>query len=169
MAAAFVLGPSKGTRTASSFRTDGELHGAIKLHWAPPSGAAPRRWWERSQEALTIGFDPALQERVMGRIAENCRTVCDEALARMEMRRDEIDVFIGHQPMSWNRALMEDILELRDGVAFDTFEEYANINSAGISATLYEARKSGRIKKGSKVLVFGPAAGYTYSAAAIQW
>lgn len=169
MAAAFVLGPSQGTRMSSSWRTDGELHGAIKLHWAPPSGAAPRRWWERSQEVLSIGFDPVLQARVMAEIAANCRTVCDEVLARMEMRRDEIDIFIGHQPMSWYSAFMEDVLELGDGVAFDTFEEYATINSGGISATLHEALRRGRIKKGSNVLVFGPSSGYTYGAMAIRW
>jgi 3-oxoacyl-[acyl-carrier-protein] synthase III len=169
MAAAFVLGPAPGTKMACSFRTDGELHGAINLHWAPPAAGAPRRWWERSQETLLIGFDPVLQARVMAGIADHCIRVCDEALARIEMRRDELDLFIAHQPMSWNRAFMEDVLELRDGVAFDTFEEYASINSAGISVSLQEAIRSGRIKKGSKVLLFGPAAGYTYAAMAMRW
>jgi 3-oxoacyl-[acyl-carrier-protein] synthase III len=169
MASAFVLGPSTGTLMTSSWRTDGRLHGAIKLHWAPPAGAPPRRWWERSQDSLLIGFDPALQEQVMRDIAENCRVVCDEALSRAELRREEIDIFIAHQPMSWNRAFMEDILDLADGIAFDTFEEYASINSAGIPASICEARRVGRIKKGSKVLLFGPAAGYTYAAMAIRW
>jgi 3-oxoacyl-[acyl-carrier-protein] synthase III len=169
MASAFVLGPSAGTRMACSFRTDGRLHAAINLHWGPPAGSPQRRWWEPSQERLLIGFEPTLQQQVMGEIAGNALTVCTEALQRAEMRRGDLDLFIAHQPMSWNRAFMEDVLDLADGVAFDTFEEYASINSAGIPASVHHARLEGRIKKGSKVLLFGPAAGYTFSAIAIKW
>ncbi|APR79637.1 3-oxoacyl-[acyl-carrier-protein] synthase, KASIII [Minicystis rosea] len=169
LASAFVLGPSPGTEMAVSWRTDGRLHGAIRLAWGTPGGEPPARWWERSPERLQIRFDPALQEEVMSEIAGNAKTVCDEALQRAGMRSDDLETFIAHQPMSWNKAFMEDVLSLEDGVAYDTFEEYACINSVGIPASIYEARRSGRIKRGSNVLLFGPAAGYTYAAAAIRW
>lgn len=169
MAAAFVLGRSPGTRMACSWRTDGRLHAAINLHWGMPAGSSARRWWEPSKERLLIGFEPELQEQVMREIAGNARTVCDEALARAEMRVDELDLHISHQPMSWNRAFMEDVLGLADGVGYDTFEEYASINSAGIPASIHHARLEGRLEKGSKALFFGPAAGYTYAAVAIEW
>jgi 3-oxoacyl-[acyl-carrier-protein] synthase-3 len=169
LASAFVLGPSPGTEIAVSWRTDGRLHGAIRLQWATPGDVPPARWWERTPEKLLIRFDAALQEQVMAEIAGNATTVCQEALGRAGMRHDDLDLFIAHQPMSWNRAFMEDVLELRDGVAFDTFEEYACINSVGIPASIYEARRSGRLRRGSRVLLFGPAAGYTYAAAAIRW
>ncbi len=169
MASAFVVGPSPGAQMASSFRTDGRLHGAIKLQWANPVAASPRAYWDRSQEMLLIGFDQELQQHVLGELEVHATQVCEEALARMEMRREDLDIFIAHQPMSWNRALMEDMLGLPDGVAYDTFEEYASINSAGIPASIHEARRLGRIQKGSKVLLFGPAAGYTYAAMAMRW
>jgi 3-oxoacyl-[acyl-carrier-protein] synthase-3 len=169
MASAFVLGPSPGTQMTSVWQTDGSLHAAIKLHWATPASARPRRWWERSQESLLIGFDAKLQEEVMGEIAQHARTVSDEALRRADMRREDIDVFISHQPMSWFRSFMEDVLELPDGTAFDSFEEYANVNSASLPSSVYEARRSGRIREGSNVLLFCPAAGYTYGAMAVRW
>lgn len=169
LASSFVLGPSPGAEMAVSWRTDGRLHAAIRLEWAMPGDQPPARWWERSPEKLQIRFDPALQEQVMSEIAQNARTVCDEALDRAQMRTEELDIFIAHQPMAWNSAFMADVLGLADGVAFDTFEEYACINSVGIPASIYEARRSGRIKRGSKVLLFGPAAGYTFAAAAIRW
>src|SRR5688572_17398611 len=169
MASAFIIGRSPGTRMTSIWHTDGSLHGAIKLHWTSSARARPRRWWERSQESFLIGFDPALQEQVMGNIAQQARSVSDAALLAAEMRSDELDIFISHQPMSWFRAFMEDTLELPDGKAFDTFEEYANINSASVPASIFEARRSGRIGPGKKVLVFCPAAGYTFGALAIQW
>jgi 3-oxoacyl-[acyl-carrier-protein] synthase III len=169
MASAFVVGPSPGARLALSWRTDGRLHGAIKLAWRAPAGAPPRRAWEPAPERLLISFDPALQEEVMGEIATNARTVCFEALARAELAPGEVDLFIAHQPMSYNRVLMEEVLGLREGVAFDTFEEYASINSCGIPASIHEARRGGQIERGQRVLLFGPAAGYTYAAAAMRW
>jgi 3-oxoacyl-[acyl-carrier-protein] synthase-3 len=169
MASAFVLGPSPGTKIACSFRTDGRLHGAIKLRWDEPTGVATRRWWEHSQERLLIRFNAELQAQVMSEIAENAWTACIAVLERMGIPLEELDIMIAHQPMSWNSAFMADVLGLADGVVFDTFEEYANINSAGITASIHEARRIGRIRKGSKVLLFGPSAGYTYAAMAIHW
>lgn len=169
MASAFVLGPSPGTTAACSWRTDGRLHGAIKLQWAPESGAGERKYWERSQEGLRIRFDAALQAQVMGEIAHNARVVCAEALDKAEMRREDVDVCLHHQPMNWYGAFLADVLGLADNVVFDTFEEYANINAAGTPASLHHARLAGRVRPGSNVLMFGPAAGYTFAAMAIRW
>jgi len=169
MASAFVVGRSPGTRMAFAWRTDGQLHAAIKLHWAPPVGAKPRRWWESSQDSLVIGFDPGLQAKLMGQIAENAPIVCAEALERAEIPLDDLDVFITHAATYWQTSFMADTLGLRPGVPFEKFEEYANINSAGIPTAVQHARLEGRIQKGGRVLLFGPAAGYTYAAAAIVW
>lgn len=169
MATAFVVGASPGTRAAVAWRTDGRLHGAIKLHWATPTGVQPRRWWERSQESLMIGFDPELQSQVMSEIESNARVVCTEALARAELRTDDIDILIGTQAMAWYSPFLSDVLGLRDDVVFDTFTEYGNISSSGPVATMLEATRIGRIRRGSKVLLFGPAAGYTFAAAVIEW
>jgi 3-oxoacyl-[acyl-carrier-protein] synthase III len=169
MASAFVIGPSPGTRMAFGWRTDGSLHSAIKLQWAPPSGHRGRRWWEGAPEALIIGFDPEKQAQLMGQIARNAPIVCHEALERAEMKADDLDVFITHQATYWQSSFIEDVLGLPPGVGFETFDEYANINSAGIPASVCHALQAGKIGPGKKVLLFGPAAGYTYAAAAIHW
>ena len=169
MASAFVIGPSPGTQMSFGWRTDGNLHPAIKLHWAPGSGTAPRRWWEPAREALHIGFDPDLQAQLMGQIADNAVAVCGQALQRAEMCRDDVDVFITHQATYWQSSFIEDTLGLKDAVGFETFEEYANINSSGIPASIFHARLRGKVTTGANVLLFGPAAGYTYAAAAIRW
>jgi 3-oxoacyl-[acyl-carrier-protein] synthase-3 len=169
MAGAFVVGPSPGARIATSWRTDGKLHGAIKFQWKPPTGAPTRRWWEPSQERLLIHFDKPLQEQVMAEIAENARRVCDEAMGRAELRYDELELFVGHQPTVWITAFLEDVLGLREGIAFDTFAEYANANSATFTASVHEARRAGRLRRGTKALFFAPAAGYTFGALALTW
>ena len=150
LATAFVLGRSPGTRVSASFRTDGRLHGAIKLQWSPPTGAGAPRWWERSEDWLLIRFDHELQEQVMGEIEENARVVCNTALDHGNMGKDELETFIGTQAMSWYSTFLADVLGLRDGVAFDTFTEYGNVSSSGPVATLHEACRSGRIPTGQQ-------------------
>ncbi len=169
MASSFVLGSSPGTAAASSWRTDGRLHGAIKLQWSPEAGASERKYWERSLEGLRIRFDSALQAQVMSEIANNARVVCGEALERAGIRTEDVDVCLHHQPINWFGALLSDVLGLADNVVFDTFQEYANINAAGTPTSLHHARLAGRIRRGSNVLMFGPAAGYTFAAMAIRW
>ncbi len=168
-AGAFVIGPSPGTTMCFSTRTDGRLHAAIGLEWRAPSGSEGRRYWERAQEQLLIRFDPALQAQVMGELRSYAKTVCSEALERAELRVEDLDLFVSHQPMSWYTAFIEESLGLREGVAFDTFEEYGSVNSVSISASLHHARRAGRVGAGRRVLMFGPAAGYTYAAVAIRW
>jgi len=167
-AAAFVLGPSPGATMCFATRTDGRLHDAVGLEWRAPSNSG-RRFWESSRERLQIRFDPGLQPQVMGELRSYARVVCNEALERAEMRVDELDLFVSHQPMSWYTPFIEESLGLRDGIAFDTFEEYGSVNSVSISASLHHARKAGRVGAGRRVLLFGPAAGYTYAAVAIRW
>lgn len=169
MAGAFVLGRRPGASMSFSWRADGRLHAAIKLAWDRPTGGDRRRWWEAPDERLLIRFDPALQQQVMGEIAENARVVSHEALGRAEMDVADLGVFLSHQPMAWYGAFISDVLSLADGVYFDAFEEYACINSAGIAASMHEARRAGRLEPGTRALIFSPAAGYVFGACAMQW
>ncbi|HWL88731.1 MAG TPA: hypothetical protein VNO21_23170, partial [Polyangiaceae bacterium] len=68
MAAAFVVGPSPGTRLHFAWRTDGRLHPAIRVAWAIPQNAPPRRFWEPSQERLMNVWRDDLQAEVMGEL-----------------------------------------------------------------------------------------------------
>jgi 3-oxoacyl-[acyl-carrier-protein] synthase-3 len=169
MASAFVLGRVPGARMAFSWRTAGEKHAAISLEWRRPTGAGPGRFWQGPSERLLISFDRELQKHVTTDVARYAKITCGEALDRAELTLGDIELFVSHQPMSWYTAYMEDTLGLADGIAFATFEEYANINSPSVTASLYEARRAGRVQRGTKVLLYCPAAGYTYGAVAMSW
>jgi 3-oxoacyl-[acyl-carrier-protein] synthase III len=132
-------------------------------------GASWRRWWEPSQERLVIGFDPELQAQVTGELAADARTVCNETMHQGELRYADLALSIARQPMCWNKAFMEDVLGFEPGVAFDSFEEYTSMNSCGLATSIHEARRTGRVKRGDTVLLFGPAARYTFGAIAGRW
>jgi 3-oxoacyl-[acyl-carrier-protein] synthase-3 len=169
MAAAYVLGPVPGAEMTFSWRTAGDLHPAIALAWRRPTGAPRGSWLGGSQERLLIAFDKELQQRVNSEVADHARTTTAEALARAEVGLEDVELFVTHQPMSWFGPYMEDTLGLRDGVAFDTFEEYANINSPSVTASLHEARRAGRLERGTRTLIYCPAAGYTFGSAVLRW
>ncbi len=169
MASAFVVGPQPGTQFAFSWRTDGRLHRAIRLQWENARPSEQRPYWAPSQERLALHFDNEMQAEATGELPQYAAPVCTEAAARAEMRLDEIETFIPHQPLVWFPALLDDLLGLRDGVSFNTFTEYANVNASSIVASLHEARRAGRIRRGSNVLMFVPGGGYVYGALAIRW
>jgi len=152
-----------------AFRTDGKLHDATLLQWDAPTHSPKRRYWERPNQQLLIRFDPELQPLVMGDLQRYAPIVVGEALAHADMRLEDVDVFISHQPMAWYPEFIEETLGLRAGVMFHTFEEYANVNSPSLTASLHGAIAAGKVGAGSRVLFFGPAAGYTYAAAALTW
>jgi 3-oxoacyl-[acyl-carrier-protein] synthase-3 len=102
-------------------------------------------------------------------VAHFAQVTCGEALGRAEVDINDVELFVSHQPMSWYTAYMEDSLGLRDDIAFSTFEEFANINSPSVVANLFEARRAGRLERGTRVLSYCPAAGYTYGAVALRW
>jgi len=168
MAAAFVVGQKRGARMSFAWRTDGRLHAAIRLAWSAPD-ASKRRYWEPSRERLLIHWNEALQPEVMGELEHYATTVSAEALGRAGFAMGDLDVFVSHQPMSWYAAFLDDVLGLRDGVTYTSFEEYASINSASVTASLHEAGRAGRLRRGDRVLVFTPGAGYTYAAMALTW
>lgn len=169
MASAFVIGRREGSTASFAWETDGRLHAAIHLAWGPPTGAPPRRYWQPSPDRLLIRFDPALQPEVNAQTRDLARGVCDRALEAAGFRIDEVDAFVTHQPMSWFGTLLLDVLGLRSHVLVESFAEYANVNSACIPASLTVGLEAGRIRRGSKVLIFAPAAGYTFGAAALRW
>ena len=169
MASAFVVGRSPGAELTFAWETDGSLAEAIRLDWDAPTGARPRQYWEPARERIVIRWRDDLQQQVMAQVEGKAKALCDQVLSRAGVRLDDIDAFITHQPMNWFVPFMEDVLGLREGIAVSTFEEFANINSASVTATLHHAITQRRIRRGRYALIFCPGAGYTYGAAVTRW
>ncbi|AHM56485.1 hypothetical protein EAL2_c11900 [Peptoclostridium acidaminophilum DSM 3953] len=52
---------------------------------------------------------------------------------------------------------------------FVNLDKYGNMSGASIPFALYEAQKSGKIKKGDNVLMVGFGAGLTWGAVVLKW
>ncbi len=91
-----------------------------------------------------------------------------EALAKANLKKEDIDLFIPHQA---NVRIIEAIakyFEIEMGKVHITVDKYANISAATIPIALYDALKSGKLKKGMKVLLTAFGAGFTFGAMVIE-
>lgn len=91
-----------------------------------------------------------------------------EALARANLNKEDIDLFIPHQA---NIRIIEAIakyFEIDKNKVYITVDKYANISAATIPIALYDAQKNGVLKKGMKILLTAFGAGFTFGAMVLE-
>jgi 3-oxoacyl-[acyl-carrier-protein] synthase-3 len=94
---------------------------------------------------------------------------CDEALARAGLSGDDVDVLIPHQA---NIRIIEGTAKHagipRDKV-YVNIDRYGNTSAASIPIAFDECVRSGKIKKGSLVLLVAFGGGFTWASMAVRW
>lgn len=94
---------------------------------------------------------------------------CMKLLDEVGMDPSEIDLFVPHQA---NLRIIESAktrLKLSDDKVFVNVDRYGNTSAASVPIALYEAEKSGRLKKGDLVMTVGFGAGLVWGANLIRW
>ena len=94
---------------------------------------------------------------------------CMKLLEEVGMDPSEIDLFVPHQA---NLRIIESAkarLKLTDEQVFVNVDRYGNTSAASVPIALYEAEKSGRLKKGDLVMTVGFGAGLVWGANLIRW
>lgn len=150
------------------FRTNGSLTGGIRLVYEPPK-AGPNGETDMPNQLLVQMGPKEVQYEVMADLIPQIRICADKALERAGFGLSDIKMLITHQPTAWFQYASLEALGLPESMAYDTFAKYANLSSACLSVTLYEALQEGRIQKGDPLLLFSPHAGYGYGAIAMRW
>lgn len=82
---------------------------------------------------------------------------------------DEVDLIVPHQA---NLRIIEAMAE-QLGIPMDRFvvniQEYGNTSAASVPLALYEARQSGRLRDGDRIVLAAFGGGFTYAACTIRW
>lgn len=95
--------------------------------------------------------------------------VIHEILEQQDLRAEDIDYFILHQA---NQRIIETIAK-RLKIGMDRFpcnvDKYGNMSSASIPVLLDEMNRSGKLKRGMKLILAGFGAGLTWGAAYVEW
>ena len=82
---------------------------------------------------------------------------------------NEIDCVVSHQVSSTSNALIANKMGLSEHKFVKTFSKYGNTAAVTIPLALHEPIITGQIKKGSKLLILGLAAGVSLSIQLIEW
>lgn len=90
-------------------------------------------------------------------------------LEKNHLKTEEIDWFVLHQA---NRRIVEAAAR-RLGIGIERFpmnlQEYGNTSSASIPILLHEMNRSGKLKKGQKLVLAGFGAGLSWGASVLEW
>ena len=94
---------------------------------------------------------------------------CDQALQRAELTGDDIDVMIPHQA---NIRIIEATAK-HAGIprekVYVNIDRYGNTSAASIPIAFDECVRSGRIKKGTTVLLVAFGGGFTWGSMVVRW
>lgn len=94
---------------------------------------------------------------------------CCKALDQCGLTPDDIDLFVPHQANLRIIQSAQKRLGLPDDKLFVNVHKYGNTSGGSILLGLYEAQKSGRLKKGDTVMTVGFGAGLVWGANIIKW
>jgi 3-oxoacyl-[acyl-carrier-protein] synthase III len=92
-----------------------------------------------------------------------------EVLSDAGLAPDEIDLFVYHQANSRIITSVGERLGLPPERVIDSIAEYGNTSAASLPIALSEAAATGRLKRGSKLLLCAFGAGFTWGAGIVDW
>lgn len=92
-----------------------------------------------------------------------------EVLKNTDLTPQKIDCLIPHQANMRILQAVAERLEMPIEKVFVNVERYGNMSSASTIVALYEAVKTGKIKKGSNVVLVAFGGGLTWAATLIRW
>ena len=160
-AGAIVLSASEGHAYCGVSHSDGSLGKALTFSYHYSKN------WEKTEEK-----DQYVQmdgQAVFSFAIKKVPEVIQEVLTENGLEKKDIDYYILHQA---NQRIVEAVAR-KVGVSIDHFpmnlSEYGNTSSASIPILLDEMRKSGRLKKGQRLVLAGFGGGLAWGAVVVEW
>lgn len=108
-------------------------------------------------------------QEVFKHAVRNMAAVCEEVLAASGVTTDQVDFLIPHQA---NLRIIDAVakkLSIPEERCVITIDRYGNSSASSVGIALAEARATGRIKDGDKVLLAVFGGGFTWGASLLQF
>ncbi len=93
----------------------------------------------------------------------------EEVLKKAKMKKSDVDCVVPHQANDRIISAVARKLGIPKEKIFVNIDKYGNMSAASIAVALYEAVKTKRIKKGSRVVLVAFGAGLVSAANVIKW
>lgn len=110
--------------------------------------------------------DPAALRKVFSRYISD---FVGQSIEQSGWDRDSIDWVITHQVSAGMPLMLAQGLGIAPEKFVNTFRQYGNTAAASIPLALHEARQSGKLREGDRVMLLGLAAGISISVQMLQW
>ncbi|MGH2349407.1 MAG: beta-ketoacyl-ACP synthase III [bacterium] len=91
------------------------------------------------------------------------------AVERAGWTLDDIDLVVPHQANLRIIDAMAEQLNIPRDRFFVNIQEYGNTSAASVPLALYEARQSGRLSDGDRIVMAAFGGGFTYAACTMRW
>ncbi len=115
------------------------------------------------QEFVTFYNQKALKE-IASNAEKDLTEVARKTLEKANLKVEDIDFFVTHQPVSWAANAWREALGVPPEKFYETFEKYGNIGTCSVPANLLEAVEKGLIKNGDNVMLASSGAGENHIA-----
>jgi 3-oxoacyl-[acyl-carrier-protein] synthase III len=167
-ATAILVGPDReeGHKIVHTYsRSHGEFANAVV--WKRRTGD---QGWYNPGEGFSLGSFASEQakELVQKTIPLGARTM-EEALAEKNISVKQLSFFTSVQPRKWIPSSIAQYMGLKAEQSCNTFEKYAHLGGCGPLVNLMAAQYAGQLNKGDLVGLYAQGAGFTRSAAIIEW
>lgn len=165
-AGAVVLGPvpSGYGIVETGLRTRGDAHDLIEVR-------AGGSRLPTSHKTVDAGghFFTMQGRKVSEFVLDEVPPAIADLLERANVRTDDVDHFIPHQP---NGNLLDDLVTragLESMTTHRTLQKYGNVGSASIPVTIDEANRAGAFKDGDLLLLAGFGGGMSIGTCLVRW
>jgi 3-oxoacyl-[acyl-carrier-protein] synthase-3 len=148
--------------------THGEYYDAVVWSRGRSDESDPP-WWQPGG-ALSMGSrDPGATRALMQDTVPTAVRTIAELGQQAGFAASDIAVLLSVQPRRWVPLAIAEALGLKPSVAVQTYQQYGHLGGVGPVVNLLAAREAGRLKPGSRVVMYAQGAGFTRAAASITW
>ncbi len=163
-AARVARGPGRLALHATLLGADGSGHAAVRVEAGGTRRPTSAETVAQKMHTLKMQDGPA----VFFAAVEAFETLAHDLVKGLGITLDDIDVIVPHQP---NVRILDRVAR-RLGLSLDRFvvtvDTMGNVGGASAGIALDHAIRSGRIRRGTKVMLLTAGAGLTYGAALLE-
>ena len=166
--AAIVQASDKPGVLSTHLHADGRF--AEELYVRDPGSSRPHAERQADQILDTTGFKVVMNgNQVFKHAVVRFMEVINEALAKNNMKKEDIDLLVPHQANLRISQYIQENLALRDDQVYNNIMRYGNTTAASIPIAMSEAWAEGKMQDGNIVCLAAFGSGFTWASALIKW
>jgi len=148
----------------SESSSHGALHDGIVFHRRQPSLFKGMSAGPSHQQDFVTFYNPESTRAIGATALENLKDVVDKLYAKGEIKQNNTNFLITHQPVAWAPNYWREGLGFSSDQFYSSFEKYGNVATCCVPVNLMEAIENDLIKDKDMVLLASSGAGENHIA-----